>query len=122
MHDQKLVAAGNPFQGIIEGKIPCKKVYENQRVLVFEDIAPKAPIHLLLIPKQSGLLHLQDIKDAQMEILLEIAKVAKKVASDLKLSGYRLVTNVGYNGGQRVPHLHFHLLSGGKEPLGENVI
>lgn len=120
--DAKLKSSFNPFEGIIDGSIPCKKVYENEDVLVFEDIAPKAPIHLLLIPKKKGILHLQAVEGEQMREVMAIMEAVKKVATKLNLTGYRLVTNVGYFGGQRVPHLHFHLLSGAGDPLDEKII
>lgn len=120
--DAALFSASNPFAKILTGEIPCNTVYENDKVLVFEDVAPKAPVHLLIIPKVMGLVNLQSMPSDHLDVLIDIAKAAKEVATQLNLRGYRLVTNSGYFGGQRVPHLHFHLLSGDQAPLCENII
>ena len=101
------------FCSIIEGKIPCKKVYEDDKVLAFEDINPEAPIHILIIPKE----HISSINEIEEnnEVLLgHVFSVAKKIAKDLGVveSGYRIVTNCGTDAGQTVQHIHFHLLGG----------
>lgn len=100
------------FTKIINNEIPSKKVLENETCIAIHDIAPKAPIHILIIPKK-------EIKDFQeldaqtmQNLLLFIQEVARKMELDQK--GYRLITNIGKDGGQEVPHLHFHLLGGGK--------
>lgn len=100
------------FTKIIHNEIPSKKVLENETCLAIHDIAPQAPIHILIIPKK-------EIKDFQeldfqtmQDLLIFIQEVARKMGLDQK--GYRLITNVGKDGGQEVPHLHFHLLGGGK--------
>lgn len=100
------------FTKIINNEIPSQKVHENQTCLAIHDIAPKAPIHILIIPKK-------EIKDFQeldaqtmQDLLFFIQEVAQKMGLDQK--GYRLITNIGKDGGQEVPHLHFHLLGGGK--------
>jgi histidine triad (HIT) family protein len=105
------------FGKILRGEIPCNKVYEDDLVLAFHDIAPKAPIHVIIIPKQ----HLAGNQDAQAgdEALLgHLLVTANTIAQQLgvKESGYRLITNAGSGAGQEVPHLHFHLLAG-KSPL-----
>ncbi|MGP1449884.1 MAG: histidine triad nucleotide-binding protein [Wolinella sp.] len=98
------------FEKIVAGEIPCNKVHENDEFLAFHDINPKAPIHVLAIPKK-WVKDLQDVDASQMVgMTLFIQEVAKKLGLDK--AGYRVVTNIGYDGGQEVPHLHFHILGG----------
>lgn len=101
------------FCKIARGEIPCQKIYEDETVLVFKDINPEAPVHILLIPKK----HINSINELQEEdtnIISHIFIIAKKVAGDMGIheSGYRIVTNCGNDGGQTVQHIHFHLLGG----------
>lgn len=101
------------FCKIAEGAIPSKKAYEDETALAFYDIDPQAPIHVLIIPKahiQSAHAVTQD--DAQL--LAHLFEVAQRLACELGVAetGYRLVTNVGRDAGQSVPHLHLHLLGG----------
>jgi histidine triad (HIT) family protein len=102
------------FCKIIAGKIPSKKVFEDDRVYVFEDIQPKAPTHVLIVPKK----HIVDIKEAtpeDAEIIGYCNLVAAKIARERKIEqGYRTVFNVGPDSGQSVFHLHLHLLGGRK--------
>ena len=99
------------FCKIAAGEIPSAKVYEDDRVLVFKDINPVAPVHLLAIPKE----HIQsvDAVDASnCELVGYIFTVIAKVAKEQGLTnGYRVVSNIGADGGQSVPHLHFHGLA-----------
>lgn len=104
------------FSKIIKGEIPCNKVYENDEFLAFYDIAPKAKVHILAIPKKE-LKDFNEIDAALMGKMSEfILEVVEKVG--IKSSGYRLITNIGKDSGQEVPHLHFHILGG--ERLGGN--
>lgn len=101
------------FCKIVAGDIPSTKVYEDGLVMAFDDINPVAPVHQLVVPR----LHVEsaaDLSEADSEMLGRLFGVAAKLAADAGLpeSGYRLVTNVGADGGQSVPHLHFHLLGG----------
>lgn len=102
------------FCNIIAGKIPSKKVYEDDRTFVFEDIRPQAPTHVLIIPKK----HIVDIKEAgeaDAEIIGYCHLVAAKIAKQRGIEqGYRTVYNVGPDSGQSVFHLHLHLLGGRK--------
>lgn len=102
------------FCNIIAGKIPSKKVYEDDRTFVFEDIKPQAPTHVLIIPKK----HIVDIKEAteaDAEIIGYCQLVAAKIARERGIErGYRTVYNVGLDSGQSVFHLHLHLLGGRK--------
>lgn len=99
------------FTKIIKGEIPSQKVLENDMCLAIYDIAPKAPIHILIFPKKE-IKNFQELDSVTMQNLLAfIQEVARKMGLDQK--GYRLITNNGIDGGQEVPHLHFHLLGGG---------
>ena len=100
------------FCKIIAGEIPSKKVYEDEHTYAFEDLDPKAPTHVLVIPKQ----HLRGLKEAQendAEIIGRCHLVAAKIARDRGIEdSYRTVLNVGPGSGQSVFHLHVHLLGG----------
>jgi len=102
------------FSKIIDGEIPSKKVLENDNFLAFEDINPQAKIHVLIIPK----VHIQSFNEMTPNIMAEMTTFIQEVALTLgvKSDGYRLITNIGQNGGQEVQHIHFHLLAG--ERLG----
>jgi len=102
------------FCKIIKGEIPCKKVYEDERVLAFHDINPTAPVHVLVIPKEH-LTSLAEVKEEQLELIGYMYGIIRNIAQGLGLaSGYRVVNNCGPDGGQEVKHLHFHLLGGKK--------
>ncbi|RDU64108.1 histidine triad nucleotide-binding protein [Helicobacter sp. MIT 14-3879] len=100
------------FEKIIKGEIPCKKVLENDEFLAFYDINPKAPIHILAIPKTN----VKDFNEANATLLGKISDFIKEVAKEVGInkSGYRIISNIGKDGGQEVPHLHFHILGGAK--------
>ncbi len=100
----------NIFEKIVAGELPCNKVHENDRFLAFHDINPKAPIHVLAIPKKCY----PSFQVVDENIMADMTKFIKEVAEKLGLAedGYRLITNIGYDGGQEVPHLHFHILGG----------
>ena len=110
----------NIFAKILREEIPCKKIYEDEFVLAFYDINPQRKIHALVIPK-GKYINLDDFlsKASEKEILgliKGISIVAKKigVSDEVKGGGYRSLVNVGENGGQEVPHLHFHIFGGEK--------
>lgn len=98
------------FCKIVNGEIPSTKVYEDEHVLAFEDIAPDAPVHTLVIPKQ----HVTSLMDLNDPALMQhLIKACQQVAKDKGVDdGFRLVTNIGEDGGQSVFHLHFHLIGG----------
>jgi histidine triad (HIT) family protein len=102
------------FCKIVAGEIPSDRVYEDEEVIVFRDITPRAPTHVLAIPRR----HIQSIHaltDAphDREVLAALFAALRRVADDAGLgNGYRVVTNVGAASGQSVPHLHLHLLGG----------
>lgn len=99
------------FCKIVKGEIPSAKVFEDEKVVAFNDINPKAKIHILIVPKK----HIESIKnieEADKELVGELFLAAKKIAEEKNMQGYKLVINVGREGGQLVDHLHLHLLSG----------
>lgn len=100
------------FCRMIAGKVPAKKVYEDEKVLAFEDINPQAPTHVLIVPKR----HIRGLKEAEAgdaEIVGYSQLVAAKIARERGIEdGYRTVYNVGPNSGQSVFHLHLHLIGG----------
>ena len=102
------------FCKIVSGEIPSKKVYEDESVIAFHDISPNAPVHVLVIPKKHitsvGELDESNI-DTAGRVLLAIPKVAALLALE---NGYRVISNCGEDGGQTVPHLHFHIIGGKK--------
>ena len=95
------------------GVIPCDKVYENEYLLAFRDIDPKAPTHILIIPKKH-ITTLNEINENDQDLLGELLLTAKKIAKDegIDTSGYRTVFNCNSDGGQTVFHIHMHLLGG----------
>tara|TARA_B100000700_G_scaffold244434_1_gene272601 strand:+ start:2178 stop:2546 length:369 start_codon:yes stop_codon:yes gene_type:complete len=110
----------NIFAKILRGEIPCKKIYEDEFVLAFYDISPQKKIHALIIPK-GEYVNLDDFSAKANEkeivgLIRGIGKVAKKlgVSEVAKGGGYRSLVNVGGDGGQEVPHLHFHIFGGEK--------
>jgi histidine triad (HIT) family protein len=98
---------------MVAGEIPFKKAHEDEHVLAFHDIAPQAPVHVLLIPK-SHLTSLDDATPEHHELLGHLLCLVPRLAAQLGLSesGYRTVINTGADGGQSVFHLHIHLLGG----------
>lgn len=102
------------FKRIIDGEIPADIVYEDEHCLVFHDIAPKAPTHLLLIPRKE-IRNISAAEDSDQLLLGHLMMVARDLSLNLGLeNGFRLVTNNGPDGGQEVEHLHFHLMAGRK--------
>lgn len=110
------------FCKIINKELPAEIVYEDDDILAFRDINPKARIHVLVIPKK----HISSVSEMEEEDISLIGKClhrAKLIAEQKKIgqSGYKLVINAGEDGGQLVPHLHIHLL-GGEKLSGENLV
>lgn len=101
------------FSKIIRKEIPADIVYEDERVLAFRDINPVAPVHILVIPKDT-IVNVAHAKEGDREILGELLLIAGQIARNegLEESGYRIVTNNGLNAGQTVFHLHLHLIGG----------
>ncbi|WP_297809726.1 histidine triad nucleotide-binding protein [uncultured Helicobacter sp.] len=110
------------FEKIIKGEVPCNKVLENENFLAFHDIAPKAPVHVLAIPKKFA----KDFQELNPSEMVGFTSFIQEVARTLNLdkSGYRIISNVGVDGGQEVPYLHFHILGGVKlrwDNLAQNI-
>ena len=107
------------FCKIIAGEIPSSKVYEDDYVYAFRDIAPQMPVHVLVIPK----LHLasaDEVSEVNSVYVSKIFEVIPKIAKELGLEGgYRIITNIGEDGCQSVKHMHFHVVGGKK--LSENM-
>jgi histidine triad (HIT) family protein len=99
------------FCKIAAGEIPSRKVYEDETVYAFEDISPKAPTHVLVIPKKH-IARLADVAAGDEALVGTLAARAAAIARDRGLADFRLVANNGEGAGQSVFHLHFHLLGG----------
>ncbi len=104
------------FCKIAAGEIPSKKVYEDEQILAFYDIEPKAPVHVLVIPK-AHIAGASEITAENAAVVGHIFATIPCIAATLGITDYRVVTNNGADAGQTVHHLHFHILGGG--PLGE---
>lgn len=112
----------NIFAKILRGEIPCDKVYEDDHVLAFNDIAPKAPVHILVIPK-GAYISVEDFgAQASAEEIKAFFSAVSKIARENGLveNGFRSIANTGVHGGQEVPHFHMHLLGGA--PVGPMVV
>lgn len=108
----------NIFARILRGEIPCDKIIETDHTIAFRDIAPKAPVHALVIPKGSYVSFADFSAQATDAEIIDFNRTVGKVADLLGVtgSGYRLMSNHGEHSGQEVPHYHVHILGG--EPLG----
>lgn len=108
------------FCKIVAGQLPATFVYQDENVIAFRDLHPKAPQHILVVPTRH-IPSMADLTPSDNEIVGQIVAVANQVAKEQHLkNGYRFITNVGHDAGQSVPHLHFHLL-GGKELAWEQL-
>ena len=108
------------FCKIIAGEIPSTKVYEDEKILAFRDIAPQAPTHILVIPKEH-IGGVDEVNEDNCAVVSHIfAKIAEIARNEGLADGYRVVSNVGEHGCQSVRHLHFHIL-GGKQLDGSMV-
>ncbi len=94
------------FCKIVKGDVPTEIEKQTDRVIVFKDIHPSAPTHLLIVPKQ----HIRDIREAEPYLWDDIRKVATEIAQENKLTGFRLATNAG--DAAMIPHMHIHFLAG----------
>jgi diadenosine tetraphosphate (Ap4A) HIT family hydrolase len=104
----------NIFAKILRGEIPCQKVYEDDHVLAFHDIHPQAKVHILVIPKGPYTDMTDFSQNASQGEIAALFRAVGKIAKEQNLtsSGYRILSNIGLNGGQEVPHLHIHLFGG----------
>ncbi len=103
------------FCKIVKKEIPSKIVFENERIIAFEDINPQAPVHILIIPKRH-IPYIAEIEEEDISLIGELIYTAKRIAEEKGLTkdGFRLVFNNGKNAGQEVFHIHLHLLGGRK--------
>ena len=101
------------FCKIINGEITAKKVYENEHIIAFNDIDPKAPIHILVIPKKH-IRSINELNSSDINLAGEIILAAKKIAKDqgIDSKGFRVVFNTNDDGGQTVYHIHMHIMGG----------
>ncbi|MDG6095387.1 histidine triad nucleotide-binding protein [Acetobacter sp. AN02] len=104
----------NVFARILRGEIPCRKIFEDEWALAFHDIGPKAPVHVLVIPKNPYVSFIDFSARATPEEITGFTRAVGKVAEDLGLNepGFRLISNAGPDSGQEVPHFHVHILAG----------
>jgi histidine triad (HIT) family protein len=99
------------FCKIASGEIPSTKVYEDELCYAFNDIAPQAPVHFLVIPK-AHIPSVSGINASNSAVVAHIFEVIARLAAEKGMTSYRVVSNIGEQAGQSVPHLHFHVLSG----------
>ena len=108
------------FCKIVNGDIPSNKVYEDDTVLAFHDIAPQMPVHVIVIPK-THIASAAEVNEDNSAVIAHIFEVIPKIAKDLGLeNGFRIINNCGKDGGQTVNHIHFHILGG--KTLGEGLV
>ena len=108
------------FCKIVNGDIPSNKVYEDDTVLAFHDIAPQMPVHVIVIPKMH-IASAAEVNGDNSAVIGHIFEVIPKIAKDLGLgNGFRIINNCGKDGGQTVGHIHFHILGG--KTLGEGLV
>lgn len=103
------------FERIAAGEIPARIVAETDRVIAFHDIAPQAPVHVVVTPRRGDFRNVAELAAGDPGLLAEIVEVAQRVASDLADGEFRLVFNTGSTAGQTVFHVHAHVLAGGLE-------
>ena len=108
------------FCKIVKGDIHSNKVYEDDTVLAFHDIAPQMPVHVIVIPK-THIASAAEVNEDNSAVIGHIFEVIPKIAKELGLdNGFRIINNCGKDGGQTVNHIHFHILSG--DNLSEKLI
>lgn len=111
------MATVDVFDQIIKREIPADIEYEDDSIIAFRDINPKATLHILIVPKRSDIVTALDIKSEHAESIVRMYLVANEIAKQKGLKGYKLHMNVGEEGGQIVPHLHLHMLSADYDSL-----
>ncbi len=112
----------NVFARILRGEIPSRRVYEDEWAVAFHDIAPQAPVHVLVIPRGRYVALADFVANADDAEIAGFFRAVGSVARELELEqpGYRVLSNMGVHSGQEVPHLHVHLFGGG--PLGPMLV
>ena len=101
----------NILKKIINDELPAEKIFENERILVIKDINPRAPVHLLILPKKE-IPDLQSVSKEDLPLISEIIELVQKLSVELGCEEYRLLTNNGATAGQSIYHLHFHMIGG----------
>lgn len=101
------------FSRIIDREIPADIVFESERIIAFRDIAPQAPVHLLVVPKTEDYANVIELAEGDPALLAEIVDTARQLATEHADGDFRLVFNTGANAGQTVFHVHAHVLAGG---------
>ncbi len=109
------------FCRIRDGEVPSKKVYEDEHVIAFHDIYPKAPLHVLIVPRKH-IATINDMEAGDAELVGRLFLAAKKIAADAGYGdGYRVMMNCGEKGGQVIFHMHLHLMAGWHESTRDQV-
>jgi histidine triad (HIT) family protein len=108
------------FELIVARAIPAEIVFENERIIAFKDIAPKAPVHLLIVPKTAEYANVAELAEGDAFLLAEIVTTAADLAAEHSNGEYRLIFNSGESAGQTVFHVHAHLLSGSSNDSGSS--
>jgi histidine triad (HIT) family protein len=101
------------FERIVAREIPADVVYEDDRIIAFTDIAPKAPVHLLVVPKTADYRNVSELAAGDPQLLADVVGVARRLADERTGGDYRLIFNTGEGAGQTVFHVHAHVLGGG---------
>ncbi|MDR2760825.1 MAG: HIT domain-containing protein [Rickettsiales bacterium] len=112
---QRKYDKNNIFRKIIDGLLPAEKVYEDEDFLAFNDVNPKAPTHILLLPKRNFISFDDFAKESGGERIARFFKIAQWIAEEKKLSSYRIAANCGEGMGQEVFHFHLHIMGHGEE-------
>jgi histidine triad (HIT) family protein len=110
--DDMSIAEPTIFERIVAREIPATIVYEDDRIIAFQDIAPKAPVHMLIVPKSSEFQNVTQLAGGDPQLLADIVAVAQKLADEYSGGHYRLIFNTGDRVGQTVFHVHAHVLGG----------
>lgn len=103
------------FSRIIAGEIPADIVLDDDRIIAFRDIAPQAPVHILVVPKTEQFANVSELAAGDPGLLAELVATAQRIADEYADGQYRLVFNTGVNAGQTIFHVHAHVLGGGLE-------
>jgi histidine triad (HIT) family protein len=110
------------FERIVAREIPAEILYEDDRIIAFPDIAPKAPVHLLVVPKTAEYANVTELAAGDSRLLAEMVAIAQRLADERMGGQYRLIFNTGAAAGQTIFHVHAHVLGGSSEVLQEGFI
>lgn len=107
------MAEATVFGKIISGEIHVEKLLDTERLIAFADIAPQAPVHILIVPKSTSYANVSELAAAEPDLLAEMVAAAKQLAESHSDGDFRLIFNNGANAGQTIFHVHAHVLAGG---------